>query len=69
MPTYEFRCPKCGKTTEEIRSFIQRYDDPPTCSKCQEFMERVISGGAGFLLKGGCWASDGYSSKNSGKGS
>lgn len=66
MPTYEFKCPKCGATTEEIRSFLERYNDPPKCPKCESSMEKLISGGAGFVLKGSGWAADGYASKKAG---
>ena len=51
MPTYEYRCPKCGK---EFEKFERRMTDRKTakCPKCGTGAQRVISGGAGFLFKG-----------------
>ena len=49
MPTYEYRCPK-GHQFE----VFQKMSDPPTakCPECGKPGERLISAGAGFLLKG-----------------
>lgn len=33
MPTYAFRCPDCGGTFDERRTFA-RSDDPVTCPTC-----------------------------------
>jgi len=50
MPTYEYRCTKCGYDFEEFQSITA---SPITfCPKCEGRTERVITGGAGFLLKG-----------------
>ncbi|RKX21084.1 MAG: zinc ribbon domain-containing protein [Candidatus Zixiibacteriota bacterium] len=50
MPTYQYRCLDCGDEFEEFQSII----DPPlkTCKKCNGKLQRLISGGAGFLFKG-----------------
>lgn len=63
MPIYEYKCPECGAETEKL----QRMDEPPpTCEGTEEAehkpveMTRKVSGGS-FILKGGGWASDGYS--------
>ncbi len=61
MPTYEYRCNQCG---HEMEAF-QKITEPALklCPACnQEKLERLISGG-GFILKGGGWYSDAYSSK------
>ena len=49
MPTYEYRCPE-GHAFERF----QRISEDPVadCPECGAAAERVISGGAGFLLKG-----------------
>lgn len=62
MPTYEYICTKCEHAWEEDQSI---HDEPLTqCPKCQEdASKRLISGGTGFLLTGGGWAKEGYSSK------
>jgi putative FmdB family regulatory protein len=51
MPTYEYECGACGHTLEELQDFA----DAPLkkCPKCQKKkLERLISGGAGFIFKG-----------------
>jgi putative FmdB family regulatory protein len=61
MPTYEYGCSSCGSEWEEI----QRITEPPieVCPKCSKpTAHRLISAGAGFILKGGGWYSDLYSS-------
>ena len=50
MPTYVYRCEECGHEFEEFQSIT---DKPlETCPKCKGKVERVISGGAGFVFKG-----------------
>ncbi len=50
MPTYQYQCSECGHEFEEF----QRMSDAPLekCPKCYGKIHRVITGGAGFLLKG-----------------
>ncbi len=50
MPTYQYKCTDCGDEFEEFQSIIE----PPleNCNKCEGKVHRLISGGAGFLLKG-----------------
>lgn len=52
MPTYEYKCNKCG---HEFEAFQSMSADPLTdCDKCgtKGSVERVISGGAGLIFKG-----------------
>jgi putative FmdB family regulatory protein len=66
MPTYEYGCSECGHEWEEI----QRITAPPleVCPKCgKTSAHRLISAGTGFILKGGGWYSDLYSSANGAK--
>ncbi len=61
MPTYEYGCTACGDQWEEL----QRITEPPieVCPKCgKNTAQRLISAGTGFILKGGGWYSDLYSS-------
>lgn len=62
MPTYDYKCLVCEKEFESVQSIK---DDPhSTCPECKvECYNRLISGGAAFVLKGGGWASDNYASK------
>jgi putative FmdB family regulatory protein len=65
MPTYEYGCSACGSEWEEV----QRITAPPieVCPKCgKPAAHRLISAGTGFILKGGGWYSDLYSSAKPG---
>ena len=63
MPIYEYKCKKCDTIFEELQSIN---DDPlkecPTC-KCE--VERLISGGGGFIFKGGGFYATDYKPKTS----
>ena len=61
MPTYEYACTSCGHEFELEQSIK---DDPINeCPKCKNATaKRQISRGTGFILKGGGWYSDLYSS-------
>ena len=50
MPTYEYRCPDCGRDFERF----QRMSDLPgaPCPDCGQAAERLISAGGGLLFKG-----------------
>jgi putative FmdB family regulatory protein len=59
--TYEYVCSACGHEWEAE----QRISESPLrdCPECQQAAaKRQISVGAGFILKGSGWYSDGYSS-------
>jgi putative FmdB family regulatory protein len=65
MPTYEYGCQACGHEWEEV----QRITEAPreVCEKCgKKAAHRLISAGTNFILKGGGWYSDLYSSAKSG---
>jgi putative FmdB family regulatory protein len=60
--TYEYVCTNCGHSWEAEQSI----SSPPlkTCPSCHvDAAKRQVSGGAGFILKGGGWYADGYGSK------
>ena len=59
--TYEYVCEACGHQWEAEQSIK---DSPlKTCASCGENKaKRLISGGTGFLLKGGGWYADLYGS-------
>jgi len=64
MPTYEYGCTACGHEWEET----QRITEAPLelCPRCAKTAaHRLISGGTNFILKGGGWYSDLYSSSKS----
>ncbi|MCU0236162.1 MAG: zinc ribbon domain-containing protein [Acidobacteria bacterium] len=50
MPTYEYECAKCKYKFEKMQPITAA---PLTrCPKCQGRVQRIISGGAGFIMKG-----------------
>jgi len=55
--TYDYECPDCGHIQEEVHSA----DEMPNikCERCRVVMQRVITGGTGFSLKGSDWCSTG----------
>lgn len=60
MPTYEYVCTSCSNAWEEIQKISE--DAIQVCPKCGESTaKRQISGG-NFILKGGGWYADLYSS-------
>ncbi len=64
--TYEYVCTACAHEWEAE----QPISAPPlkTCPKCHaETAKRQVSGGMGFILKGGGWYSDGYAPKPASK--
>ena len=51
MPTYEYACGACGHRFEEYQSITAK--PIRTCPECgKRSVERLLSGGAGFLFKG-----------------
>jgi len=64
--TYEYLCTECQHAWEEEQSISA----PPveTCPNCgRKSAKRQVSGGVGFILKGGGWYADGYGSGSSKK--
>ncbi len=57
MPIYEYHCPKCRETFEELRKSVD--DDVAPCPVCGEPSGRIISNSA-FILKGGGWYATTY---------
>lgn len=68
MPLFDYKCPVCGRVTEEF----SREGKPLACSPrvelseapaCPGLMERVWAGStSSFVLKGDGWYRDGYAS-------
>lgn len=70
MPTYLYECPVHGEF-EHQHSINDKLEDCPACKEYQATLDfdaeihkvkRLISGGTGFILNGGGWASEGYKS-------
>lgn len=63
MPTYDYKCEKCGRTFEYFQSMS---DDPLTiCEECEGSLKRLIGGGLGIIFKGSGF----YVTDNKGKNS
>jgi putative FmdB family regulatory protein len=63
--TYEYVCEACGHQWEAEQSIKE--SPLKKCVSCSEDRaKRLISGGTGFLLKGGGWYADLYGSPGSG---
>ena len=59
---YDFVCARCG-AEKEITCKISERDHTYRCDLCGEAMDRVVSKGTSFALKGAGWYRDGYASK------
>lgn len=65
--TYEYMCTDCGHAWEAEQSISEA--PLRTCPSCKhDTAKRQVSGGAGFILKGGGWYADLYSSSGSNSG-
>ena len=60
MPTYEYRCDKCGRTFE----VFQKITDSPveTCRDCGGKVQRLVNA-TNFILKGNGWYKTDYAPK------
>jgi putative FmdB family regulatory protein len=61
MPIYEYECPHCGHEFDKFVNHL-RNGNKWKCPKCGKQANKVISPNS-FILKGGGWAKDNYSSK------
>lgn len=63
--TYEYLCTACSHAWEAEQPISA--DPLKTCPQCgADTAKRQVSGGAGFILKGGGWYADLYSSSKPG---
>jgi putative FmdB family regulatory protein len=49
VPTYDYQCRQCGRTTEVIHSMLE--DGPTTCEHCGGPLRRVLHA-TGIIFKG-----------------
>ncbi len=62
MPTYQYRCKKCQFEFEERQSITA--DALTDCTQCDGKVERVITGGSGFIFKGQGFYTTDYRTSN-----
>lgn len=56
---FEYECMSCANKIEIIQ---KSKDSPPVCSSCgAAAMKKLFPSRTSFILKGKCWARDGYS--------
>ena len=61
MPTYEYKCKKCGEIFEKFQSITE--DPIKKCKNCGGEVYRLISKNGNFILKGsGYYSTDNRSS-------
>ncbi|MBU1888184.1 MAG: zinc ribbon domain-containing protein [Candidatus Omnitrophica bacterium] len=59
MPTYEYKCSKCGKAFDVLQGMNDKPLTECQDSSCKGRVKRLISSGAGFIFKGsGFYATD-----------
>lgn len=61
MPTYEFKCKKCGHRFERFLSMSNNSNQK--CPICGYRSERLISSGAGLIFKGSGFYVNDYGKK------
>lgn len=67
MPIYEYQCRKCGHEFEREQRIV---DDPiKKCPKCKSNQAKRLISLTSFVLKGGGWYNDLYSSAKPASGS
>jgi putative FmdB family regulatory protein len=66
MPTYEYKCKKCGNTFEKFQSITE--NPIKNCKKCEGEVYRLISKNGNFILKGsGFYCTDHHHNNNNDK--
>ena len=64
MPTYEYKCEKCGYEFEEFQSITA--EAKANCPECGSEAKRMISLNSGIIFKGKGFYVNDYKAKNSG---
>ena len=65
MPVYEYLCEKCGHEFEREQRITE--DPVRRCPSCRALKVKRLISQTSFVLKGGGWYSDLYSSSKPGK--
>jgi putative FmdB family regulatory protein len=64
MPTYDYKCTKCGYTFELFQSMSA--EPEKECPKCKGLVKRLIGSGAGTIFKGTGFYETDYKNKGNG---
>lgn len=65
MPTYRYKCEKCGYSFERFYT-ISTYEKETECPICHAKAKLLISGGSGLIFKGNGFYITDYKRKNNG---
>lgn len=61
MPYYDFKCRQCGTEFEFLKLHSEEVVECPECkAQGPKNLEKQVSKGTSFSLKGGGWYRDGY---------
>lgn len=63
MPTYEYKCKKCGHKFEKFHKMND--DSIKTCPECGCEAERLIGAGSGLIFKGAGFHATDYANSRS----
>jgi len=66
MPSYNYRCEKCGDITEDIRAVADRHESDD-CKSCEKGKLLLTMEPVPFHFKGGGWSKDLYQKRASQK--
>jgi len=67
MPTYDYKCKRCGFKFEAFQSILA--EPIKSCPRCLDgAVERIISGGGGLIFKGSGFYETDYKKKSEGNG-
>jgi len=64
MPTYDFRCKKCGHIFERFQRTVDNKEGI-LCPKCKSECERLVGAGSGLVFKGSGFYLTDYAKKHS----
>ncbi len=63
MPIHEFKCPICGHKEDQL--IMHGDSENIFCAECKDMDHTMVKelSSSNFILKGNCWAKDGYTKK------
>lgn len=61
MPVYEYKCEACQNEWEETQKITD--EALKTCPSCKKETAKRLISNTSFILTGGGWAKEGYSTK------
>ena len=62
MPTYDYKCDKCGYSSEKFEKMTDK--ETGKCPKCGVKTHRLIAGGSGIIFKGTGFYETDYKNKS-----